>query len=247
MRDIFEEIFVQGPIDPVEAVRRSTRVQLRRRFYKSAHVDEDDGGFAIRLDGRAVRTPARRILAGPDARARGRARRRMERAGRADRSAEHAAHAARQLDHRRRGRCACRGGGRDREISRLRSRGLSRAGARRPGRAAGAGLGSDRRLGARDARAPASCWPRGSLSWPQPAAALAAARAAIPHDPWRLGALNAITTLTGSALIALAVLAGRLSARGGLGGRACGRGLEHGILGAGRAGARASRASTSPR
>ena len=46
----------------------------------------------------------------------------------------------------------------------------------------------------------------------QPAAALAAVRAAIPRDPWRLGALNAITTLTGSALIALAVLAGRLTA-----------------------------------
>jgi chaperone required for assembly of F1-ATPase len=41
---------------------------------------------------------------------------------------------------------------------------------------------------------------------------LAAARAAIPRDPWRLGALNAITTLTGSALIGLAVLAGRIAA-----------------------------------
>ena len=51
MRDIFEEIFVQGPIDPVEAVQRSTRRHLRQRFYKLAHVDEDDGGF---------RHPARR-------------------------------------------------------------------------------------------------------------------------------------------------------------------------------------------
>lgn len=46
----------------------------------------------------------------------------------------------------------------------------------------------------------------------QPASALAAARAATPPDSWRLGALSAITTLTGSALIGLAVLAGRLSA-----------------------------------
>ena len=44
------------------------------------------------------------------------------------------------------------------------------------------------------------------------ATTLAAARAVIPRDPWRLGALNAITTLTGSALIGLAVLAGRLAA-----------------------------------
>ena len=33
-----------------------------------------------------------------------------------------------------------------------------------------------------------------------------------PRDPWRFGAVHTITTLTGSALIALAVLAGRLSA-----------------------------------
>jgi chaperone required for assembly of F1-ATPase len=45
----------------------------------------------------------------------------------------------------------------------------------------------------------------------QPAEALAAASAAIPRDPWRLGALNAITTLTGSALIALALAGGALS------------------------------------
>ena len=44
----------------------------------------------------------------------------------------------------------------------------------------------------------------------QPQSALAAARAAIPADPWRLGATHVIVTLTGSALIALAVAAGRL-------------------------------------
>ncbi|HKM88551.1 MAG TPA: ATPase, partial [Xanthobacteraceae bacterium] len=42
--------------------------------------------------------------------------------------------------------------------------------------------------------------------------ALAAAGAAIPGDPWRLGAVHAVTTLTGSALIALALLRGRLTA-----------------------------------
>ena len=65
MRDIFEEIFAQAPLDPVEAVRRSARPGLRRRFYRNAQVDEGDGGFAIRLDGRAVRTPARHMLAAP--------------------------------------------------------------------------------------------------------------------------------------------------------------------------------------
>src|SRR6185369_86728 len=45
----------------------------------------------------------------------------------------------------------------------------------------------------------------------QPESALARARAVIPHDPWRLGAVHVITTLTGSALIALAILRGRLA------------------------------------
>jgi chaperone required for assembly of F1-ATPase len=45
----------------------------------------------------------------------------------------------------------------------------------------------------------------------QPAPALAAADEAIPRDPWRLGAVHSVTTLTGSALIALALARGVLS------------------------------------
>jgi len=45
----------------------------------------------------------------------------------------------------------------------------------------------------------------------QPDHAIVAASAAIPSDPWRLGAVNVITTLTGSALIALALSQGRLT------------------------------------
>ncbi len=45
----------------------------------------------------------------------------------------------------------------------------------------------------------------------QPAAALEAASAALPHDPWRLGALHVATTLTGSALIALALMHGAIA------------------------------------
>jgi chaperone required for assembly of F1-ATPase len=45
---------------------------------------------------------------------------------------------------------------------------------------------------------------QGMIHITQSPQALCAARAAIPCDPWRLGALHAITTLTGSALIALA-------------------------------------------
>jgi chaperone required for assembly of F1-ATPase len=45
----------------------------------------------------------------------------------------------------------------------------------------------------------------------QPEGTIAAASAAIPSDPWRLGATHVITTLTGSALIALALAEGQLS------------------------------------
>jgi chaperone required for assembly of F1-ATPase len=46
----------------------------------------------------------------------------------------------------------------------------------------------------------------------QPDRAVAAAVAAIPSDAWRLGAIHSITTLSGSALIALAVAHRSLSA-----------------------------------
>jgi chaperone required for assembly of F1-ATPase len=51
---------------------------------------------------------------------------------------------------------------------------------------------------------------QGVVPLTQPDHALAAATAAIPRDPWRLGAVHAITTLTGSGLIALAFAAGEL-------------------------------------
>jgi chaperone required for assembly of F1-ATPase len=46
----------------------------------------------------------------------------------------------------------------------------------------------------------------------QPEEALKAAEAAIPDNPWRLGAVHSVTTLTGSALLALSLAHGRLSA-----------------------------------
>jgi chaperone required for assembly of F1-ATPase len=65
MRDIFEEIFENQPLDPAEAARRSLRPNLRARFYQAATVGEGPDGHAVLLDGRPVRTPARRQLAAP--------------------------------------------------------------------------------------------------------------------------------------------------------------------------------------
>jgi chaperone required for assembly of F1-ATPase len=211
MRDIFEEIFVQTPLDPAEAVRRATRPQLRRRFYKNAHVDDGEHGFAIRLDGRAVRTPARRILLAPT--------RALAAALAAEWNAQEELIDPLNMPLTRLANAIIDGvvdapAAVAAEIEKY--------------------LGSDlvvyraegpQGLIVLQARAwdPVVDWARSTLGAgfvlapginfvAQPPAALAAARAAIPRDPWRLGALNAITTLTGSALIALAVLAGRLSA-----------------------------------
>ena len=65
MRDLFEGIFVNQPLDPVEVARRAMRPQLRPRFYARAEVEGSEGEFRVVLDGRPVRTPARCSLAAP--------------------------------------------------------------------------------------------------------------------------------------------------------------------------------------
>src|SRR5260370_3292665 len=65
MRDLFEDMFKNAALDPTQAARRAVRPHLRRRFYQQADVEEADGEFRIVLDGRPVKTPARRTLATP--------------------------------------------------------------------------------------------------------------------------------------------------------------------------------------
>ena len=48
----------------------------------------------------------------------------------------------------------------------------------------------------------------GSVRVRQPDAAVAAARSALPSDPWLIAAMHVVTSLTGSALLALALLHG---------------------------------------
>jgi chaperone required for assembly of F1-ATPase len=49
------------------AVQRGARPELPKRFYESAGIGETEQGFAVLLDGRAVKTPGRRPLATPSA------------------------------------------------------------------------------------------------------------------------------------------------------------------------------------
>src|SRR5947209_5547419 len=65
MRELFDEPARQSPLDPREAVRRETRVPKRKRFYKDVRVVEADGGFAVTLDGKPIKTPSGRTVTAP--------------------------------------------------------------------------------------------------------------------------------------------------------------------------------------
>jgi len=65
MRELFEEVAGQSPRDPREAARQSARTPQRKRFYKEADVAETEGGFAITLDGKPIRTPSGRQVVIP--------------------------------------------------------------------------------------------------------------------------------------------------------------------------------------
>jgi|SRR6202048_3009786 len=65
MRELFEEVFGQSSLDPEEAVRQSTRGPQRKRFYTIAGVAPAPGGFAVTLDDKPVRTPSRQPLVAP--------------------------------------------------------------------------------------------------------------------------------------------------------------------------------------
>lgn len=56
-----------GYTGPMEAARRLARPEPPRRFYRSAAAAPVDGGFALMLDGRRARTPARRPMIVADA------------------------------------------------------------------------------------------------------------------------------------------------------------------------------------
>ncbi len=207
MRDIFEDIFSVNPLDPMESARRNMRPDLRRRFYEAAAVEQGEGGFLVRLDGRPVRTPARRELAAPVREiAQG-----MAQEWNAQRDV---------IDPARM------------PLTRLANsivdgvQTQTRAVADEIARYLGSDLlfyraGEPEGLVAEQERhwSPLLDWARerlgarfvlaqGVIHAAQPPEALAAARRAIPDEPWALGAMLSVTALTGSALLALA-LAGR--------------------------------------
>jgi chaperone required for assembly of F1-ATPase len=207
MRDLFE---IPPVDDPIEATRRGTRATLRRRFYANASTMAAAGGHAVLLDDKPVHTPARRNLAAPTLA--------LADAIAAEWQAQEDVIDPAKMPLTRLANAIIDGVAEvpqpvAEEIAKYLASDLLfyRAGSPvglvehqkhhwDPILAwARQALGADFRTG------------EGVVHVAQPEAALAAARAAIPDDPWRLGAAHAVTTLTGSALIALALSRGALT------------------------------------
>jgi len=210
MRDILENSSASSQ-DAVNAARRAARHILRPRFYNEAVSAVSDEGYTVQLDGKPARTPAARLLAVPSPT--------LAQALAAEWSAQHEVIDPAKMPLTRLAN-AIIDGVRERpgpvaaEVEKYLASDLLCYRASAP-----AGLV------ARQAHHwdPVLAWARetlgasfdvgeGIVHITQPEAAIAAARTAIPDDAWCLGAVNVATTLTGSALIALALARGRLSA-----------------------------------
>ena len=211
MREIFEEIFANQPRDPTAAARSAMRPQLRKRFYERAEVGEAERQFTLLLDGKPVNTPARRLLAVP---ARALAEKIAEEWNAQETMIDPARMPLTRLANAVIDAVAAAPGPVAEEVARYLGSDLLCYRAESP-----AGLT------ARQARHwdPVLAWARdtlgarfllaqGVMHVTQPEQAVAAARAALPAEPWRLAAVSAITTLTGSALLALALAHGALDA-----------------------------------
>ncbi|WP_417770355.1 ATP12 family chaperone protein [Stappia sp.] len=62
MRDLLSELEGGGPVDPVERTRALSRRPLPKRFYKDVTLGAEEGGHVVLLDGRPVKTAGRKPL-----------------------------------------------------------------------------------------------------------------------------------------------------------------------------------------
>ena len=202
MREIFTEIFENEPRDPMAAARRGMRPVLRNRFYQAAGVAEGADGFAVLLDGKPVRTPRRRALAAPTAPL---ARLIAEEWDAQPQEIDPARMPLTRLANAVIDAVAEAGDAVAAEVAHYLGSDLVCYRAETPeGLVAAQAAAFDPVLAwAREALGARFVAVAGVMHAPQPPEAIAAARAAIPRDPWRLGAVSSATALTGSALLAL--------------------------------------------
>jgi len=211
MRDLFDEVAGQSPLDPQEAVRRGTRVPLRKRFYTDAGIAATAGGFVITLDGRPIKTPAGHQVIVPV--------KDIAQAISEEWQAQNETIVPLSMPLTRLANSVVEG-----VIDRVDAVADDLA------RYLDSDLlfyraGHPETLVARESAHwdPVLFWAadtlgahfilaEGIVHVRQPETAVAAARRALPDDPWSVAALHVITSLTGSALLALALVHGVLDA-----------------------------------
>jgi chaperone required for assembly of F1-ATPase len=209
MRELFDEVAGRSPLDPQEAVRRTSRGPQRKRFYTSAGVTETPKGFAIALDGKPVRTPSRRQLAAPV--------RQIADSMVAEWNAQKEVIDPTMMPVPRLANTVIDAVS-DRveavadDIARYFHSDMLfyRAGHPEALVAREAELWDPVLFWAAEALGAHFILTEGIVHVRQPDQAVAAARAALPSDPWSLAALHMVTTLTGSGLLALALERGAL-------------------------------------
>lgn len=209
MRDIFEDLLGEAPRDPMESARRNMRPNLRARFYKEATAGEATPSPVL-LDGKPIKTPAGHALAAPT--------RDLAQVIAAEWNAQTERIDPATMPLTRLANSIIDGVASDPapvadEIAKYLGSDLLCYRADAPeGLVAKQAQHWDPVVAwARDDLAARFILSEGVVFVAQPEAAVAAARRAIPTDPWRLGAANVITTLTGSALLALALAHHKLS------------------------------------
>jgi len=207
MRELFEEAAGKSPLDPEEAVRRAARTPQRKRFYARAGVVEGRDGFAITLDDRPIRSPSGRQVVVP--------------------SWEIAEAIVTEWEAQREfidpltmpmtrfansvvEAVVDRVDAVTEDMAKYFQSDLLfyRAGHPEALVAREAAHWDPLLFWAADALGAHFILAEGIVHVRQPESAIAAARAALPKDPWSIAALHVVTTLTGSALLALALLHG---------------------------------------
>ncbi|MDI1346613.1 MAG: ATPase [Pseudolabrys sp.] len=210
MREFIEEIFINQPLDPMVSARQGARASLRKRFYKQAQIGENTGeGFPLLLDGKQVMTPARKALVAPmRALAEAIAQEWEAQAEVIDPFAMPLTRLANVvIDAIARKPAPVH----DEIVQYLGSDLVCYRADTPPGLVERQRQEWDPVLAwARDALGARFILIEGVVYAAQPEQAIWAAAASIPTDAWRLGAVASIMTLTGSALIGLAVNAGAL-------------------------------------
>jgi chaperone required for assembly of F1-ATPase len=209
MRELFDEAAGKSPLDPEEAVRRSMRTPRRKRFYADAGVTPRVDGFAITLDGKPIRTPSGRQLAAPT--------REIADAIAAEWSAQGEFVDPLTMPLTRLANSVV-----DAVVDRVEAVSddiakyfqsdllFYRAGHPEALVQREAALWDPPLFWAAQALGAHFILAEGIVHVRQPDSAVAAARAALPSDPWSVAALHVVTTMTGSALLALALLKGVL-------------------------------------